>query len=266
MNLIHAPLRRDHLKTWSRNGPAAGASRYDPGFALHVLLSTMFGKSILQPFRLFHSSRKPMATLYCYTRENPDELRELAKTVSGPEHLSILDPDRMLWKRMPDTFRSGQLLGFDIKARPIERIEIGRRRKSARMQPVFMERDYFPMYRRYHAHGGSNGNGNDNGAGRRANGGPPRTREGDYRCWLDHRLGQGADVLTCRLAAFYLTSAYRGRDRSVLGPDATLHGTLRINDPNEFRTKLRTGIGRHKAYGYGMLLLRPPDSLPMEPA
>ena len=52
----------------------------------------------------------------------------------------------------------------------------------------------------------------------------------------------------------------------MLGPDATLNGTLRINDPNEFRTKLRTGIGRHKAYGYGMLLLRPPDSLPMEPA
>ena len=37
-----------------------------------------------------------------------------------------------------------------------------------------------------------------------------------------------------------------------------MRGTLTITDPVEFGSLLANGIGRHKAYGYGMLLLRPP--------
>ena len=34
---------------------------------------------------------------------------------------------------------------------------------------------------------------------------------------------------------------------------------MTIRDPLAFGRLIRNGIGRHKAYGYGMLLLRPPD-------
>jgi CRISPR system Cascade subunit CasE len=41
------------------------------------------------------------------------------------------------------------------------------------------------------------------------------------------------------------------------GPDAILRGELVIRDPAEFAKVLAKGVGRHKAYGCGMLLLRP---------
>ena len=45
--------------------------------------------------------------------------------------------------------------------------------------------------------------------------------------------------------------------RAPEGPDATFHGELEVGDPEAFVRILANGIGRHKAYGYGMLMLRP---------
>jgi CRISPR system Cascade subunit CasE len=42
------------------------------------------------------------------------------------------------------------------------------------------------------------------------------------------------------------------------GPDATMSGTLRIDDPSAFASALSHGIGRHRTFGFGMLLLAPP--------
>jgi CRISPR system Cascade subunit CasE len=41
-------------------------------------------------------------------------------------------------------------------------------------------------------------------------------------------------------------------------PDVTLRGRLSITDSAAFADLLRRGVGRHKAFGFGMLLLRPP--------
>ncbi|MEE8524028.1 MAG: type I-E CRISPR-associated protein Cas6/Cse3/CasE [Thermoanaerobaculia bacterium] len=43
-------------------------------------------------------------------------------------------------------------------------------------------------------------------------------------------------------------------------PDALLTGTLEVTDPDAFATLLARGVGRHRAFGFGMLLLRPPGS------
>ena len=37
-----------------------------------------------------------------------------------------------------------------------------------------------------------------------------------------------------------------------------MSGALTITDGEKFAQLLARGIGRHRAYGYGMLLLRPP--------
>jgi CRISPR system Cascade subunit CasE len=42
-------------------------------------------------------------------------------------------------------------------------------------------------------------------------------------------------------------------------PEATFHGTFEIQDPTQFAAMLARGVGRHRAYGYGMVLLRAPN-------
>ena len=45
------------------------------------------------------------------------------------------------------------------------------------------------------------------------------------------------------------------------GPDAVIQGTLTVAEPGEFTDLVAHGVGRHRAYGYGMLLLRPVSKL-----
>ena len=39
------------------------------------------------------------------------------------------------------------------------------------------------------------------------------------------------------------------------GPDALLKGHLRVRDSADFAKLLTRGVGRHRAFGFGMLLL-----------
>jgi len=44
--------------------------------------------------------------------------------------------------------------------------------------------------------------------------------------------------------------------RLVFGPDAVLAGQLRVADPQAFAQLLTQGVGRHRAFGFGLLMLR----------
>ena len=87
-----------------------------------------------------------------------------------------------------------------------------------------------------------------------------RTREAVYLDWLAERLAPAAtlDRPASRLARFRRIRVARG-DRGPEGPAATVHGTMTVTDPSAFARLLAHGVGRHRAYGYGMLLLRPPN-------
>jgi CRISPR system Cascade subunit CasE len=43
----------------------------------------------------------------------------------------------------------------------------------------------------------------------------------------------------------------------VLGPDAVFTGVLQVLDTTAFAALVARGIGRHRAFGYGMVLLKP---------
>jgi CRISPR system Cascade subunit CasE len=51
----------------------------------------------------------------------------------------------------------------------------------------------------------------------------------------------------------------RGREDAgrIERPNAVLEGTLTVGDPDAFARLLARGIGRHRAFGFGMLLLKP---------
>jgi len=254
--LISASLSMRDFRRWAgRRQPALirhGA--FDEGFALHILLSELFGKAELQPFRLISPRRSREATLYAYSGTDLKSLQNTARLTGRPDSIVALNPDNMLSKSMPMEFESGQRLGFNLKVRPTRRISKAipmpdGKRSLAKGSEV----DAFLLNAWHRFPDGKS----DTEAGAKAVG---ETREKVYTAWLDERL-DGAAVIEkdqCRLVSFQRSRALRGDGRVPEGPDAILDGTLVVGETEKFAARIRGGVGRHKAYGYGMLLLCPP--------
>jgi CRISPR system Cascade subunit CasE len=256
--LLRAPLDTAALAQWSGDrgwvSGRGGAFAFDEGRALHHLVDELFGPGAFRPFRLLVPPRGRSGSLYAYTQSNATALREAARAHALPEHLKVLALDGLKDKPMPAQWRAGQRLGFDLRVRPVRRLRTdletaeGRIAKGAEVDAFLLE-----ALRRHP----------DSGKGMAEE---ERGREGVYLDWLAERLAPAATLEreSSKLARFQRTRVARGESGSngskgLEGPDATIHGTLTIGDPAAFADLLARGVGRHRAYGYGMLLLRPPN-------
>lgn len=249
-HMVHAPIDVKALMKWAGHRRLMRRGTFDDGWALHVLLAGMFGKGTVQPFRMFWSDRRPKGTLYGYASDDGHVLRETATTVAPPEYCEIIRPGEIQAKQMPQTFRSGQQLGFELRARPVRRIyEDVRDTKHGKVVKKGSEVDAYWLER-------LRSSVDDDTASPSLPSGTTTQREHCYRQWLVARLASAAEVKACRLRSFRRAKAVRG-PTVVEGPDVVLHGELEVGDARQFAHALRQGIGRHKAYGYGMLLLRP---------
>lgn len=215
----------------------------DLGYALHALLKAGFGKLALQPFSL--QQHRERTTLFGYTKAGQREMTDLLNGCADPAVREVLAPDSIAFKPMPTTWRSGQIFGFEVRVRPTIRQDADGRRDST------TERDAFLA------------------ACDRAPQETPISRQRVYGEWLAAQFTRhgGAELVErenadIRLAAFQRTRIARRdrkrRLREIDGPDATLKGLLRVTDSVAFAHLLARGIGRHRAFGFGMLLLRPP--------
>ena len=252
LHLIQAPLDMRKFSRWTGSRGLMRRGAFDAGYAFHILLSAMFGKGVLQPFRLFASERRASATLYGYADVDVTELRHTADAVATPDCLDVLDPERMRSKRMPSHFERARRLGFDLRLRPVRRLrrdladaQVGHSlSKGAEVDAFRVE-----VIRRF-----PSGWANSDEAAEKAG----ITRQSVYAEWLSERFGDAVAVEQCRLIAVNRTRAVRGSSGASEGPDAILQGTLAVSNEETFAGILRNGVGRHRAYGYGMLLLRPP--------
>ena len=251
IHLIHAPIDMRKFNRWAGHRGLIRNGSFDEGYAFHILLSAVFGKGALQPFRLFASERRASAALYGYADIDGAELRRTADAVAPPDCLDVLDPDSLRSKRMPSHFERGRRLGFDLRLRPVRRLhgdladeQLGRSlSKGAEVDAFRLE-----VIRRF-----------PSGWADLAAAKAGITRESVYAEWLSERLGDSVSVEQCRLVAVRRSRIVRGDSRAPEGPDAILHGTFAVCDEQIFTGVLRNGVGRHRAYGYGMLLLRPPN-------
>ncbi len=250
-HLISAPLNMRAFNRWAADRGLVRRATFDEGFALHVLLSSMFGKSVLQPFRLFSSPRRQAASLYAYADEDKAMLREMAQSVAMPNSLAVLDPTKLKSRPMRTEFSSGQRLGFDLRVRPIRRLHAPLSTSRGQNIKARAEVDAFVVEARRES---------SNSESTLCDRSMVR-RERTYSNWLMERLADAAsiDLESCRLSAFQRTRTMRGDGPGPEGPDATIQGELIVQNPTAFATRLRLGVGRHRAYGFGMLLLRPPN-------
>jgi CRISPR system Cascade subunit CasE len=233
--LASLPIDLRALRGWAAARRDFGA---DEGCALHHLLSETFGKGALQPFRLMVRPGAASGSLYAYAHADETALQQVARECALPDALTVCDPARLAVKLMPDAWKEGRRLAFDLRVRPVKRLL-----KPAGVFPKGAEVDAFLAE-----------------ALRKFPFGPPLDarveRESVYRQWLSERLGEAARLEQARMVDFERRTVLRGRQTHE-GPDVTWHGELTVLDGEKFAARLASGVGRHGAYGYGMLLLRP---------
>mgnify|MGYP001765907569 CR=1 FL=1 len=245
LHLIEVPLSLRDLHVWA--GERGLGDDFDEGVALHHLLAEVFGKAAVQPFRLMVSPRAHDGTLYAYARDDAEALRAAALATLTPGRSAAVQLDRLRSLPRPaETWTPEQRLGFDLRLRPVVRLHRGLTGTTETGAAVSFdagaEIDAFLA---------------------RSLRGEAAPREEVYLDWLAERLAPAARLEreSSHLAAFRRVRTRR-HGRWLEGPDAIVHGTLVVTEPEAFARLLSAGVGRHRAYGYGMLLLRPPRRSP----
>lgn len=208
----------------------------DMGYAAHAWLTALFGELAPKPFRLIQNGKGTLHLLG-YSTSTRDVLAEAARTFAVPSALAVCElEDKFHAKPMPASWPAGRRLGFEVLLCPVTRRDQ-------------MEKDVF--LRRCDALG----EGQDAPA-----------REEVYRNWLREQMDGAATVEDSRMSSFRLVSLLRrGRGRAgadrpaprLNHPQALFSGILRVTDGAAFQGLLVRGIGRHRAFGFGMVLLRP---------
>lgn len=240
MFMIDLPLDAAALMRFAwRQGHAGGRNPGDEdfGYATHAWLAAALGETAPRPFRLMET--RVGLRLLGYTGTSLDLLAQHARDFALPDALSVCDWSAAAGKEMPSTWVSGRRLGFEVHTCPIIR---GERERDA----YLVEVDQAKTENR-----------------------EPASRAQVYADWLLRQLEreEATQVApeTLNLVGFRrvltLRQSRSGQGPSRLGverPDALFTGELEVRDPEAFSRLLARGIGRHRAFGFGMLLLRPP--------
>ena len=207
----------------------------DAGYAWHAALKAALGDLAPKPFALVTRNRQ--TELLGYTQSDPRQWLSLAQDFDAVQAIGL---DQGVQQReMPMDWQSSQTLSFEARVRPVARTRSGR--------SAIDERDVAMLARERD---------------------PNASIELAYRDWLQKELARGgaAQLLQMRLVSACSTRVLRkgavqaegGRSNtSINGPDVLLRGELRIEDGPAFSVLLARGLGRHRAFGFGCLLLAP---------
>lgn len=220
----------------------------DLGHAVHCGLGAAFGDAAPKIFSVTHhdSSRRGQGRtleMLAYSDVPLAQLHEAAEIGAEPDAYRLLDWERCADKPMPSSWRAGQRLGFRTRVCPTVRTS-----KEGPKARAGAEIDAFLS------------------AARRDASGPKPDREVVYTDWLRAAIARPevAELESATMESFTLASLLRRTHstprrapRSLRKPDVTFDGILEIKNPSSFTAFLRRGLGRHRAFGFGMLLLRP---------
>ncbi len=212
----------------------------DYGYALHALLTATFGDQAPKPFSYLGGRQGLLA----YTAADIDTL-SLHAQLAAPDVARALGLDQMDARPFPEAWQVGRNLGFEVRVRPVVRARDGRER-DAFLHAIDNDVESSPATERA---GGAQ-------------------RSSIYSEWLARQFAAdgAAEIEKLSMDAFRLTRVLRkgGEDdkgkrgaRTVTGPDVLFKGQLRVGHGDAFARLLARGVGRHRAFGFGMLLLRP---------
>lgn len=247
IHLVRLAVDARKLYTFAHRSRAT-SREYDVGYALHALLAALFDHGAAEdarvaprPFHIINPAATKLDVLG-YAEIDAHALADRAKTIADPVAWGVCDLDDMVSKPMPSAFEAGKRLGFSVRVCPTRRI--------AKRGPMVRDRAEVDAF-----------------LAKSWEVGPevPLERQDVYRAWLDEELAKegAAKVLDASLTNFQIGRFHRrtqGEGRKghrTERPDATFEGELEIGDGGAFVRRLARGVGRHRSFGFGMLLLRP---------
>lgn len=263
---------RELLRSARRQGLSQQTE--DLGYLVHGHLTALFGDLAPRPFRTTRHSQDVEVLAYGF--RDAQELREHAATFALPADLQALR--HLASKELPATWSAGHRLGFEVRVCPVVRTSSATaHRKAGAEVDAFLaacdrreagDADYHGAPRHDSEAPGSSPQGSSSQPDDPQPGdGPPKLqREAVYHDWLSRQLQPAARLETARLTRFRLARIFRrtqGAQRkgsAPTRPDAVLTGELSVLDGPAFHRLLARGVGRHRAFGFGMLLLRPAGS------
>ncbi len=244
------PLYMVQLRLDARRMVALGRERrlplreIDHGYLVHQCLGELFGDGAPKPFAVTRDDGLGVEVL-AYSRRDGDALRDHAAAFAKPSVENLCDWRRVASKRMPDAWERGRRVGFEVRACPIVRTsrpgEDGAPLGKPREVDAFLAATFG------------------------VSGDVKLDREAVYRRWFEDELARRNAVkdVTVRVRGMSRQKILRrtqgdARERHLSDrPDVTFEGELTVDDPEAFAQFLARGVGRHRAFGFGMLLLRP---------
>ncbi len=244
LHLVKVPMRADKLVEVARRR-GIGLRELDEGYLAHCILRELWQDKAPAPFVLKGNRR--WIDAWGYSKAGGPELLDHARSFADPSLLELLgDASGIASKPMP-AFERGRRVGFHLRACPVVRLA-----KALRDVKAGAEVDAFLAHLLR--------------AGPEAAG----TREQVYREWLLARLGgaERSGVLVERVAVaaharerlFRRTHAEKRESKRLERPDVRFEGELVVEDGERFLRLLARGVGRHRAFGFGALLLVPPGT------
>lgn len=208
----------------------------DTGYLVHSWLEGAFGEGVVRPFAVVKEV-DGVLRLRGYSALSADELRDRAQRFGDLDGVSEAEWDTLRGRPLPDEWPSGLRAGFEVRVCP-----------TVRTSGTGEEIDAFLA------------------AVRTAGDQPVGTREEVYGRWLAAALErsggatvESASVVSFRLARMLRRTQGASREsRRPMFPDVRMEGTLSVRDSAAFQALLARGVGRHRAFGFGMLLLSAP--------
>ena len=227
----------------------------DYGQAMHCLITEGMGRLAPRSHRAStHSRQQRRGSIIGYTHADAARLEEELQACADPGQYRIIIPGSMESKQMPQEWAEGRRLGFEVKLRPIVRLNRNTSQVSQDILPGFLDGRLKPRSE-CDVHTWECVRSDTRGE-------PPPLREEVYARWLADKFekqgGCQADPGEMALVDYHQVAlAFRGQRGLSPGPDVLIRGILQVADPQQFGQLVAQGIGRFRAYGYGMLLLKP---------
>ncbi|RME81329.1 MAG: type I-E CRISPR-associated protein Cas6/Cse3/CasE [Caldilineae bacterium] len=215
-----------------------GNDELDFGYLGHAWLKAAFDDLAPRPWRLLMPRRPNLSQpsrILAYSDHPADELADHLARFATPAVTAVCPPERVLDKALPQAWPPGRRFAFETLCCPV-----GRKSRSGQEKDVFLiEADRAPE--------------------------DELDRYSIYQRWFTAQVESVGDIRICSVKGegFRLTKVMRKthdkprKSTHRLRPQVEFRGALQAGDGASLLTLLRRGIGRHRSFGFGMILLRP---------